>query len=367
MSTPGEPAAPLDAAPLGPAPPTEVAPALGRPRQAQLARLGRRVAARVITGVVMVLAVATLTFFLVHALPGNPVQAAYQSLIAKGESPQEAAQQSASLYGFVSKQPLIDQYGQYLWHLLHLNLGTSISASGGSVSHLVLSAAPWTIILVFTGTVVSFLIGVIAGAVAAVRRTSRIGDVLSISGSLLHGVPQFVMALLLGYLFTTVVPIFPYGAPYSILDTPGFNLPFIESLVSSAVLPVLAYALSSYGGWMLTMRSSVVSVLGDDFVLAAELRGLTPITQLRYVARNALLPLFTIFALSIGFMFGGAVFIEQIFDYPGLGELMIKAINARDYALMAGAFLLITTAVIVVNILADVFYTFIDPRVRTTT
>ena len=115
------------------------------------------------------------------------------------------------------------------------------------------------------------------------------------------------------------------------------------------------------------MRSSVVSVLGDDFVLAAELRGLRPITQLRYIARNALLPLFTIFALSIGFMFGGAVFIEDIFDYPGLGQQMVTAVDARDFSLMAGDFLLITVAVIIANILADVFYTFIDPRVRTTT
>ena len=341
--------------------------AQARLRSERLMRIGRRLAARVLTGLVMIIGVATLTFFLVHALPGNPVQVEYQTLVSKGMSPQQAAQQAASLYGFVSTKPLIDQYGQYIWHLLHLNFGVSISASGESVSHQVLAAAPWTVILVLTGTVVSFLIGVLAGTVAAVRRTSRLGDVLSISGSLLHGIPQFVMALLLAYLLTTLVPVFPYGAPYSILDTPGFNLPFITSLVESAVLPVLAYALSSYGGWMLTMRSSVVSALGDDFVLAAELRGLRPITQMRYIARNALLPLFTIFALSIGFMFGGSVFIEQIFDYPGLGELMVNAVNARDYSLMAGAFLLITIAVIIANLLADVFYAFIDPRVRTST
>lgn len=344
-----------------PAPP---APSGRGGRQARLARAGRRLLARLATAVVMVWGVATLTFFLVHALPGNPVQVAYQTLLTKGLSPQQAAQQAASMYGFVSTKPVAVQYGQYLWHLLHFNLGTSISNSGEPVGHLVLSAAPWTIILVLSGVVVSFLIGVIAGALAAVRRSTRLGDLLSISGSLLHGIPQFVMALLLAYLFTTVVPLFPFGAPYNILDTPGWNAPYILSLVDSAVLPVLAYALSSYGGWMLTMRSSVVSVLGDDFVLAAELRGLGPVTQLRYIARNALLPLFTVLALSIGFMFGGAIFIEEIFDYPGLGQLMVKAIDARDYPLMSGAFLLITVAVIVVNILADVLYVVIDPRVR---
>lgn len=337
---------------------------LERAGTARWARVARRLGARALTGVVMVLAVATLTFFLVHALPGSPVQVEYQTLIARGLSPQQAAQQTAGLYGFVSNQPLVDQYGQYLWHLAHFNLGSSISSSGEPVGHMVLAAAPWTVTLVLSGVVVSFLIGVIAGAIAAVRRTSQLGKVLSISGSLLHGVPQFVMALLLAYLFTTVVPLFPFGAPFNILDTPGWNGPYILSLVDSAVLPVLAYALSSYGGWMLTMRSSVVSVLGDDFVLAAELRGLRPVTQLRYVTRNALLPLFTVLALSIGFMFGGAIFIEEIFDYPGLGQLLVNAVNARDYPLMSGAFLLITVAVIVVNILADVLYTVIDPRVR---
>jgi peptide/nickel transport system permease protein len=330
-----------------------------------MARVGRRLLARLVTAVAMVWGVATLTFFLVHALPGNPVQVEYETLISKGLSPQQAARESASIYGFVSNRPMIDQYGEYLWRLLHLNLGTSISYSGESVSHVVISAAPWTIILVLSGVVVSFLLGVTAGAVAAVRRTTKLGDVLSISGSLLHGVPQFVMALLLAYLFTTVVPLFPFGAPYNILDTPGWNASYILSLVDSAVLPVLAYALSSYGGWMLTMRSSVVSVLGDDFVLAAELRGLGPFTQLRYLARNAILPLFTVLALSIGFMFGGAIFIEEIFDYPGLGQLMINAIDRRDYPLMSGAFLLITVAVIAINIVADLLYVVIDPRVRT--
>jgi len=364
MSTPAEPAP-------GSGPGTAAVrvepPRTRHPRRAGLARAGRRLGVRLLTAAIMVLGVATLTFFLVHALPGNPVEVEYQTLIAKGVAPQQAARESATIFGFVSNRPLIDQYGQYLWQLLHFNLGRSTSASGEPVAKLVLAAAPWTIIVVMSGVVVSFLLGVTAGAVAAVRRTSRLGDVLSISGSLLHGVPQFVMALLLAYLFTTVLPIFPFGAPYNILDTPGWNLPYLLSLLDSAILPVFAYALSSYGGWMLTMRSSVVSVLGDDFVLAAELRGLSPFTQLRYVARNALLPLFTVLALSIGFMFGGAIFIEEIFDYPGLGQLLVNSINARDYPLMSGAFLLITVAVIGVNVVADLLYTVIDPRVRSAT
>jgi len=112
------------------------------------------------------------------------------------------------------------------------------------------------------------------------------------------------------------------------------------------------------------MKSSVISVLGDDFILASEVRGIKASTRLRYIAHNAILPLFTIFALSIGFMFGGSLFIEDIFDYPGLGNLLLHAIDSRDYPLMSGAFLLITVAVIVANIVADFLYSVVDPRIR---
>jgi len=326
--------------------------------------LARRLASRIVVAVVMIWIVASFTFFLVRAIPGNPVQAEYETLVSQGVNPAQARAETQVIYGFLPHQPLATQYGHYLWQLLHLNLGKSISYTGTPVSHIVLSAAPYTVILVLSGIVASFAIGVIAGVLAAVRRSTRLGDVLSVSGSLLHGVPQFVMALLLAYLFTTEWAIFPFGAPYDASIPVGFSPAFIGSLVSHAILPVAAYALSSYGGWLLTMKSSVVSVLGDDFVLAAELRGIRPITRLRYIGRNAILPLFTILALSIGFMFGGSVFIEDIFDYPGLGQLLLQSINRRDYPLMSGAFLLITVAVIVANILADLLYGVIDPRVR---
>jgi peptide/nickel transport system permease protein len=112
------------------------------------------------------------------------------------------------------------------------------------------------------------------------------------------------------------------------------------------------------------MKSSVVSVLGDDFILAAELRGLPERTRLRYISRNAILPLFTVFALSIGYLLGGSVLVEDVFDYPGLGNVLLQAIGNRDYPLMTGAFLIITVAILLANIAADLLYTVIDPRVR---
>ncbi|MCL5015636.1 MAG: ABC transporter permease [Firmicutes bacterium] len=325
-----------------------------------LIRLGKRILA----GIVMVLAVASFTFFLVRLMPGNPVAAKYNELILRGMTPVQAMDQVRMMYGFMPHQPLWQQYLLYINQILHLNLGRSISYDGVPVIHIILGAAPWTIILVLTGLIASFVVGVLAGVIAAIKRTSPTGSVLSLSGSILHGIPQFVMGLFLAYVFTTLWVIFPFGAPYNAALTPGLNWPFISSLVRHAVLPVATYALSSYGGWMLTMKSSVITVLGDDFILASEVRGIKMSTQVKYIAHNAILPLFTVFALSIGFMFGGSIFIEDIFDYPGLGNLLLHAINSRDYPLMTGAFLLITAAVIISNIFADFLYSVVDPRIR---
>jgi peptide/nickel transport system permease protein len=148
------------------------------------------------------------------------------------------------------------------------------------------------------------------------------------------------------------------------LYTPGWNAGYIGSLITHAVLPVIAYTLSLVGAWILTTKSSVISVLGDDFILAAELRGIRPLTVARYILRNAMLPLFTILTLALGLMFSGSVFIENVFNYPGLGQLMLNSLTNNDYPVLSGAFILIIVAVIAANFLADLAYPLIDPRVR---
>ncbi|WP_377267122.1 ABC transporter permease [Peterkaempfera sp. SMS 1(5)a] len=324
----------------------------------------RRLLVRLGTGLIMVWVVATFTFFLVHALPGNPGDVQYEQYVTHGMAPEVARAKVAVTYGFTSHEPLMQQYTSYIWQLLHGNLGVSISYTGEPVLQVIRASLPWTLFPVLSGLVVSFTVGVAAGVVAAVRRSSRWGGLLSLSGSLVAGVPSFVLALLLGSLFHTLLQVLPFGDVSDVTLEPGFNGPYIGSVISHAVLPVATYALLSYGGWLLAMKSSVVSVLGDDFILASELRGITPLTRMRYIARNAILPLFTVLALSLGFMFGGSVLIEDIFDYPGLGNLLLKSIGARDYPLMGGAFLLITVAIVLANILAELLYSVIDPRVR---
>ncbi|MBN6055228.1 ABC transporter permease [Nonomuraea sp. RK-328] len=326
--------------------------------------IARRLAGHLARGLVMILVVATISFFIVNNIPGDPMAARYEKLVEGGMSPEAAAQAVKVLYGFQPTGTLWQQYTDYMGGLLHLDLGVSVSRPGTPVLDVLGEAAKWTVLPVLAGTLLSFLVGVILGVFAAIRRTSKLGDALAISGSLLHGIPQYVLAMLLVVIFATLIPILPADGPVDILFEPGFNAGYIGSLVEHAVLPVVTYALSAYGGWILAMKSSVVTVLGDDFILAAELRGMKRSIVFRYIARNAILPLFTILALSLGLLLGGAVFIEKIFNYPGLGLMLINGVNDRDYALMSGAFLLITAAVIVANIVADLFYSTIDPRVR---
>jgi peptide/nickel transport system permease protein len=326
--------------------------------------LARRLPPKILIGLVMVWAVATFTFFLVHALPGKPGDAAYENYIMEGMSPTQAQAKVTAVFGFASQQPLWTQYRGYIWGLLHGDLGQSISYSGVPVSHVLLGAAPWTVFPALAGLLIAFAVGVGGGVVAAVKRASRWGAGLSLSGSIIAGVPVFVVALVLDFLFHTEWHLLPYGDTSDIALNPGWNGPYVWSVVQHAVLPVLTYALLGYGGWLLTMKSSVVSVLGDDFILAAELRGLPQPTRMRYISRNAILPLFTVFALSIGYLLGGSVLVEDVFDYPGLGNVLLQAIGSRDYPLMSGAFLIITVAIVAANIVADLLYTVIDPRVR---
>jgi peptide/nickel transport system permease protein len=327
-------------------------------------KLARTLAGKLVAGVVMIWVVATATFFLVLAMPGNPALTQEANDITHGMSPQAAASATRAMFGFVPRQPLVDQYGTYIWQLLHLNLGVSIAEEGTPVSHIVASAAPWTVILAVFGIIFSFLIGVCLGVLTAIRRATKTADGLTLLGAIINGLPVYLIAILLFYVFTTIWAIFPQGGTVSVLETPGWNGGYIGSIITHAILPVACYALAGLGAWQLTSKSSVVSVLGDDFILAAELRGLRPLTVARYIARNAMLPLFTILAISFGLMFSGAVFIEQVFNYPGLGELMISSIATKDYPVLDGAFLLIIVAVILANILADLAYPLIDPRIR---
>lgn len=322
---------------------------------------------KLVAGIIMIWVVSTFTFFLIRLMPGDPAAAQEETLIQQGYSAEQAKAIAGNMYGFIPSDPVPVQYKDFIWRLLHFDLGQStFYATGEQVSHLIMVALPWTVFLVMTGTLVTFAIGVVGGVIAAIKRDSWIGAAITLVGSILHGIPPFMLALVLVVVFYIKLHTTSTLGPYDIEQvSPGPTLGYIGNLAGHAILPIAALAISGFGFWALAMKSSVVTTLGDDFILASELRGIKPSIRFRYIARNAFLPLFTVLAISLGYAFGGVIFIELIFAYPGVGKMLNDSVGQHDFPLMQAAFLIITAAVIVSNILADLLYSVIDPRIRT--
>ena len=179
--------------------------------------IARRIAGHLARGVAMILVVATISFLVVRNIPGDPVQAQYEKLVSQGMSPDQAERATQVLYGFMPKGSLWQQYTDYVSGLTHFDLGQSLSVPGTSVTSLLGAGLQWTVLPVLAGTLLSFLLGIMMGVYAAIRRTGKLGDALVISGSLLHGLPQYVMSLLLVAIFATLLPILPAGGPVDIV------------------------------------------------------------------------------------------------------------------------------------------------------
>jgi peptide/nickel transport system permease protein len=324
----------------------------------------RFIAERFFVSLVIVWAVITISFFMIRLMPGNAIQFLYhQLLLERTMSPQQALQQVQALYDVNMKAPVGVQYVDYLGGVLHGNLGTSIVFTGTPVSQILANAIPWTVLSVAVAILISFVLGVGLGTVMAYFRRSRLAAGLTLVMTFLNAVPNYVVALVLLYLLADIHHIFPIGGAYTAGLTPGWNGPFLVSVGEHLVLPVAAYVLTAVGGWALGMKSSVVSTLGEEYITAARARGLGSRRILTsYVARNAILPLVTSLGLSMGFMFGGSVFIETLFNYPGIGYYLIQAVDGRDYTLMMGAFILITVAVVAANWVTDIVIQRLDPR-----
>jgi len=311
-------------------------------------------------------AALTINFLLPQLIPGNPVEALIGRMSQSGSVPPGEARVLTSLLGLGTGN-IFQKYWQYLDGLAHLRLGLSISQFPMPVSTEISQSIYWTLILVGIATVISFALGILLGALAGWRRGSRL-DAIIPATTLLTAMPYFWLALILLYfLSSNVWHIFPQGQGYDTNSelTPGWNPAFLASAVQHAILPALTIVLSSVGGWLLGMRNMMVSTLSDDYVVAAEAKGLRPRRiMIGYAARNAVLPSVSGFAISIGFVVSGAIAMEYVFSYPGIGDKLVQAVSNNDYPLMQGIFLVITFAVLGANLLVDLLHGFIDPRTR---
>lgn len=313
--------------------------------------------------------VTSLIFFLVRLMPSNPIEVYINELVLYYNlTYAEASDMAASLFAIDLDAPLHEQYFDYVGQLLHGNLGTSLRSPGTPVMSIIITFLPWTIFSVGIGLLVSFTLGITLGTLMAYKRESFWEPIPSGVASMLSSIPSYIIGIvLLVYLgvYWGLVPIHQMRGSRSPGVQPGFTLEFISDIFFHAAMPIATYVLATIGTWILSMKSSTMSTLGEDYVTVARARGLseTRITT-AYVGRNAMLPLMTQLAINIGFIVGGSILIENIFVYQGIGFRLLEALNTRDYPLMQGIFLIITISVVLSNLLADFIYGWLDPRVR---
>ncbi|WNB86509.1 ABC transporter permease [Cellulomonas sp. ATA003] len=311
-----------------------------------LRRLGR--------GLLTVWFAVTVTFLLLRLLPGDPALAVAATNMTED-------QRAALLTQYGLDQPLPVQYVLYLGQLLQGNLGTSFTQSL-PVIDILLERIPWTLLLTATAMLLTVVIGIPLGVIAAAHKGGLIDKAVQVVG--VTGQSLFVpsVGILLLYLFGLELGWLPIGGAYS-QNVYGFE--WYGSVLSHLVLPAVSLTLIQLGSYALTMRATVVDALNEDYTVLARANGL-PYRRIlwKHALRNALLPATTLIGLQLGFLVGGAVLTETVFAYPGVGRGIYEAVTQLDFPVLQGAFLLLAVTVVAANTLTDIAYGFLDPRVK---
>jgi peptide/nickel transport system permease protein len=303
-------------------------------------------------------AVATFNFLLFRVLPGDPIR-----LLARaGRLTPEAITRLKQLFGL--DKPLHVQYLYYLRNLFNGELGISITYRR-PVADILSERISNTLILLAAATVVVIIIGVGAGMISAVRRGSRLDRSLVITSLIFWSLPTFWTGLILVILLAVYLNAFPVSGVY----TPGLSfsstLDKLFDLGKHLVLPTITLAIVDMGQFMLITRSTLVDVLTEDYILTAKAKGIPSRKILwHHAIPNAMLPIITTMALYVSLVIGGAIQVETIFSWPGMGRLMYDAVLRRDYPILEASFLLFAVTMILANFLSDIFYMIVDPRVR---
>jgi len=308
-------------------------------------------------------AALTIDFVLPRLLPGDPAATIMGSLGSRLQPGQVEAMQKA--LGLDHTDGLPQQYVTFLSHAARGDLGFSYSYFPATVTEVIGTGLIWTLLLGLTALLISFVLGNLLGVFGAWRRVGFLANVVPPIMILAGAFPPFFLALSAVYVLGVQFNLIPTSHAFADTLAPAPTLEFAASVLEHLFLPAVIIVIVTIGIWTLTMRNTMVSVLADDFITMAEAKGLRQHRiMFNYAARNALLPSVTGFGVFLGFVLSGQVLIEQVFAYPGLGFLLVGAVGSRDYPLMQGLFLMITTAVLAANFLVDVLYTRLDPRVR---
>jgi len=326
---------------------------------------------RIGQAVLTLFTVTTFAFVLFRLMPGGPLQSMRlmleQEYIQRGQTPDQAAiEQKLQAYtGIVPDEPIWQQYVEYMVDvILYQDFGTSIYY-GEPVFGILLEAMPWSIFISVFGLALGYTVNILLGALLAYKEGSKTDSAFTVLATFLNSVPYYVVAILLIANLALQVEWIPKSGRYAQEVTPGFHPAFIESILLHAMLPIASSFVVGFGGGALSMRGNAIRILGEDYLRVARLRGISASRiATRYVARNAILPMYTKFMIGIASIFSSSVILEQIFVYPGVGWYTYDGLRRQDYPLMMASFIFFTTLTILGVLLADFTYGQIDPRVK---
>lgn len=308
-----------------------------------------------------------LAYLVTHATPIDPVEQSLAAVTSYGNTAPEAIEQMRrslrELYGLEGSW--WQQYVTFWSRIFRGEFGPSLLAFPTPVGTLIGRAMPWTVGLLVTSTLVTWVLGNLLGALAGYYQKSRGLKLVGVIAVAVHPVPYYIVALMLLVLFGFVWPIFPISGGSAMNVPQGWSWAFVSSVARHAVLPAASLILIGLGSWFLGMRSLVSNVITEDYVVYAELAGVDRHRILgSYVMRNALLPQVTGLAMSLGAIFNGAVITEKVFGYPGVGTLLVDAVYNADYGLVLGVTTVSILAVSVGVLIIDLIYPILDPRVQ---
>jgi peptide/nickel transport system permease protein len=313
--------------------------------------------------VITLWAALTINFVLPRLMPGSPAQAMMVRFHGRA-SPQTIKTLEAA-FGIHPHESIVQQYLQYLANTFRGDLGTSISFFPQSVGKVIMLGLPWTVGLVGMATIIAFVLGTAVGMLSAWRRGGFLDGILPPVFIVISAFPYFWIGLLCILVFSFTLGWFPQGFGYQLDSSINLSWSFAGDVIWHAFLPALTIVITSIGGWILTMRNTMITTLAEDYVKMARAKGLSPVRiMVLYAGRNAILPNLTGFAMSLGFVISGAILVEYVFNYPGLGFMLLQAVNNEDFALVQALFFLITVAVLVAVLVADFLTAWLDPRTR---
>ena len=308
----------------------------------------------------------SINFALPRLTPGDPVEQQLNQLVSTSSGSVGDVKAIVDSYRarFGLDQPVWRQYFDYWGMVLRFDLGFSLANYPERVSESIAGAMPWTLGLLGMATLISFAIGTLMGGLLAWPRAPRWLGWFAAPFLVLSAIPYFLIGVILLFVGAIVYRVFPAGGGFPFDMTPGFNWATVAGILWHATLPALSIVLAQIGAWAIGMRGMLVSVLGEDYIMLAEAKGLTQRRIfLWYAVRNALLPQITKLALTLGHLVSGAILVEVIFSYPGMGYRLYQAIQSKDFFVIQGIVLVLSISIAVTMFVLDLLYPLIDPRI----